>query len=101
MAVRARGAWGLRPATLHVGFRLAVPACAGTALIWAAADAVRADRSRRGDPASDSVGNAATPFPFRRSTILTPISMMEKQRLEHIVNRHGLDMPKLGLGTWP
>lgn len=27
--------------------------------------------------------------------------MMEKQRLEHIVNRHGLDMPKLGLGTWP
>lgn len=26
---------------------------------------------------------------------------MEKQRLEHIVNRHGLDMPKLGLGTWP
>jgi 2,5-diketo-D-gluconate reductase B len=27
--------------------------------------------------------------------------MKEKQRLEHIVNRHGLDMPKLGLGTWP
>jgi 2,5-diketo-D-gluconate reductase B len=27
--------------------------------------------------------------------------MREKQRLEHIVNRHGLDMPKLGLGTWP
>lgn len=27
--------------------------------------------------------------------------MREKPRLEHIVNRHGLNMPKLGLGTWP